>query len=110
MTRPKTLDEMRSRRGWYDPSLLDAVRSYYGVEVAKRDNAESSISIAIADLAPGMELHSNIETKEGILILSAGHHLSEMTLEKIRNFDLLSGIKEPIFVVAPESAALQSSG
>jgi len=108
LTRMKALDEMQSRRGWYDPSLLDAVRSYYGVAATMRDSNESSISIAIADLAPGMVLRSNIETKEGTLILSAGHHLSDMTLEKIRNFDLLSGIKEPIFVVAPESAALPS--
>jgi hypothetical protein len=27
-----------------------------------------------------------------------------MTLEKIKNFDLVSGIKEPLFVEGPESA------
>jgi response regulator RpfG family c-di-GMP phosphodiesterase len=110
LTRLKALDEMQSRRGWYDPTLLDAVRSYYGVTATMRESNEPSISIAIADLAPGMVLRSNIETKEGTLILSAGHHLSDMTLEKIRNFDLLSGIKEPIFVVAPESAVLPLCG
>jgi hypothetical protein len=61
----------------------------------------------VADLAPGMVLRSSIETKEGTLILSAGHHLSEMTLEKIQNFDRLSGLKEPIFVEAPEPSVLQ---
>jgi response regulator RpfG family c-di-GMP phosphodiesterase len=102
MTRSKALDEMQSRQGWYDPSLLDAVRTYYGIIAATRETGRSSISVALPDLAPGMVLHSNIETKDGVLILSAGHQLSEMTLEKIRNFDRVSGIKEPIFVEAPE--------
>jgi response regulator RpfG family c-di-GMP phosphodiesterase len=105
MTQSKALNEMQSRQGWYDPSLLDAVRAYYGIIAAARETGRSSISVALPDLAPGMVLHSNIETKDGVLILSAGHQLSEMTLEKIQNFDRVSGVKEPIFVEAPEPAA-----
>jgi hypothetical protein len=45
-----------------------------------------------------MILRSNVETKEGALILPAGHRLSEMTLEKIRNFQSVIGLKEPILV------------
>ena len=107
MTRSAALDEMQGRRGWYDPSLLEAVRTYYGITAAARDAGRANISISLLDLAPGMVLHSSIETKDGTLILSAGHQLSEMTIEKIRNFERVSGIKEPIFVEAPESAGLQ---
>jgi len=81
------------------------VREYYGVATAARNAARSCISIAVCDLAPGMVLRSNIETKEGTLILCAGHNLTEMTLEKIKNFSLVSGIKEPLFVEAPENTA-----
>ena len=108
LNRLQALNEMQTRLGWYDPALLDAVREYYGVAVAARDAARPSISIAICDLAPGMVLRSSIETKEGTLILCAGHHLTEMTLEKIKNFDLVSGIKEPLFVEGPEPSTLQS--
>lgn len=102
-SRLKALDEMKTRSGWYDPSLLDAVRAYYGIASAARDNhARPSISISIDDLATGMVLRSNIITKEGTLILSSGHHITEMTLEKIKNFERVSGIQEPIFVEAPE--------
>jgi hypothetical protein len=62
--------------------------------------------VEFQNLAPGMVLRSNIETKDGTLILSAGHALSEMTLEKIQNFERISGIKEPIFVEAPEEIGL----
>jgi response regulator RpfG family c-di-GMP phosphodiesterase len=99
------LNEMENRLGWYDPVLLLAVRKYHGLELAARDSARQSISIAIRDLAPGMVLHSNVETKDGTLILCAGHHLTEMTVEKIHNFDLVSGIKEPLFVEGPTPAA-----
>ena len=101
MGRPQALDEMQSRLGWYDPALLDAVREHYGVALAARDAARQNISIMIRDLSPGMVLHSNIETKDGTLILRAGHHITEMNLERIKNFDLVSGIKEPLFVEKP---------
>ena len=101
VNRVQALNEMETRLGWYDPAMLDAVREYYGVGVTARDATRASISILIRDLAPGMVLRSNVETKEGTLILCTGHHITEMTLEKIKNFDLVSGIKEPIFVESP---------
>ena len=58
-------------------------------------------SVALLYLTPGRLLRSNIVTKDGRLILSAGHQINEMTLEKIRHFELLSGIKGPIIVEAP---------
>jgi response regulator RpfG family c-di-GMP phosphodiesterase len=105
VSRLQALNEMGNRLGWYDPTLLHEVRDYYGLAHAARDTARPSISISIRDLAPGMVLHSNIETKDGTLILCSGHHLTEMTLEKINNFALVSGIKEPLFVEGPEPAA-----
>jgi len=105
LNRLAALNEMQTRLGWYDPALLNGVREYYGVATAARNAARSCISIAVCDLAPGMVLRSNIETKEGTLILCAGHNLTEMTLEKIKNFSLVSGIKEPLFVEAPENTA-----
>ena len=103
MSRGEALDEMQSRLGWYDPTLLVAVREYYGLAASARNAACPCISIALSDLAPGMVLRSNIETKDGLLILGAGNHLSEMTLEKIKNFARASGLKEPLFVESPES-------
>ncbi len=101
MVRAQALSEMQSRLGWYDPSLLEAVRAYYGLAQQANEHERQSISVDLLDLAPGMMLHSNIETKDGLLILSAGHQINEMTLEKIHNFERLSGIKTPIFVQAP---------
>ena len=62
------------------------------------DAANLSVSVKSKDLAPGMVLRSNVETRDGTLILCAGHQISDMTLEKIRNFERVAGIKEPILV------------
>jgi hypothetical protein len=86
------------------------VREYYGADIAARDAARLNIPISINNLAPGMVLHSNIETRDGTPILRAGHHITEMTLEKIKNFARVSGIKEPLFVEGPESTPVPPAG
>lgn len=105
MSQTKALDEMQLRQGWYDPSLLDAVRAYYGITASALETQRPSISVALLDLAPGMALRSDIETRDGTLVLAAGHFLSEMTLEKLQNFQRIFGIKEPIFVEAPHTGS-----
>ncbi len=101
-SRSQALNEMETRQGWYDPALLGAVREFYGMGATARAAAGPSLSISICDLSPGMVLHANVETKEGTVILYAGHYLTEMTLEKIKNFDRIAGLKEPLLVEAPE--------
>jgi len=105
VNRLHALEEMQGRRGWYDPALLNAVRSYYGMSAPAGETARPHISVPLRDLAAGMMLRSNIETKDGTLILIAGQPLTDMTLDKIRNFECVSGIREPIFVDAPAEAA-----
>jgi hypothetical protein len=46
----------------------------------------------------GHSLLSHIETREGTLLLCAGSEVSEAILERIRNFEQLADIKEPILV------------
>jgi len=95
----KALNEMQQRRGWYDSKLLAAVRaSFGGVASAEPDTTKPNISVTVADLTVGMVLYSDVRTKEGTLVLSAGHQISQMSLKKIQNFAELTGIKEPIFV------------
>ena len=100
----QALSQMREREGAYDPGLLAAVRA--GLAGAGRPALAApreSIAVAPGNLAPGMVLRSNVKTKDGMLVLSAGHQLTCLTLEKLRNFDLLAGLAEPILVEAPEN-------
>lgn len=100
LSRSEALAEMRSRRGWYDPKLLAAVQKLWGVGPV--EGRASNASLTIMELAAGMTLHSNIFTKDGMLVLSAGHCLNETTVEKLQNFNRIIGIAEPIFVELPD--------
>ena len=101
----QALDELVTRKGWYDPELLASIRAFFGILGDNPDKVAQTISIEANNLAVGMLLTSDIYTKDGTLILSAGHHLNVMILERIRNFNSIYGIREPIFVRVPKSDA-----
>jgi response regulator RpfG family c-di-GMP phosphodiesterase len=104
LSRVQALDEMKNRIGLYDPQLLAAMRALNeGGGAATVKSGSQSIAINVNDLSPGMVLYSNVLTKDGVLIITAGHEINEMTLEKIQNFQSLSGIREPIFVMSPHA-------
>lgn len=99
-SRLESLDELSSRRGRYDPDLIESVKAAFGAVSEKTGDGLETVLIGVNDLTVGMILHTDILTKDGMLILSAGHHISPMVLEKIQNFNLISGIQEPIYVKA----------
>jgi len=102
--RVAALDEMKNRSGWYDPQLLAAMRAISeDGTAAPAKTSTQCIAVNVSDLTPGMVLYSNVLTKDGVLIITAGHEINEMTLEKIQNFQSLSGIREPIFVINPHA-------
>lgn len=101
-SRLDALGEMERRDGWYDPALLESVRVMSGgAPDSSAKQAPKNVSVTVKELVSGMVLHSNVITKDGVMILSAGHEINQMTLEKIRNFESVSGIQEPIFVTDP---------
>jgi len=103
MSRIEALDQLKTRAGVYDPQMLASLRaiSTHGKIVSKAET--QSVAVTVKDLTPGMVLYSNVLTKDGVLIITAGHEINEMTLEKIQNFESLSGIREPIYVINPQS-------
>jgi response regulator RpfG family c-di-GMP phosphodiesterase len=102
-TRVQALDNMSERAGFYDVQLLDSVRTAFGVSVEKPANALQTISLCANELKSGMILHSDVVSNDGMLILSSGHLINQTVLEKIQNFKLIYGIKEPIFVKATQT-------
>jgi response regulator RpfG family c-di-GMP phosphodiesterase len=105
LSRVDALDEMKNRRGSYDPQLLSLVRDLSGSgATAPAKSGTQSVAVNVHDLRPGMVLYSNVLTKDGVLIITAGHEINEMTIEKIQNFESISGICEPIFVINPYAA------
>jgi response regulator RpfG family c-di-GMP phosphodiesterase len=99
----QAFNELTRRRGWYDPELLTSLEAYFRLLGDKPDRVAQTISIEANNLAVGMLLTSDVYTKDGTLILSSGHYINAMILERIQNFNLIYGIKEPIFVRLPKT-------
>jgi response regulator RpfG family c-di-GMP phosphodiesterase len=97
----EVFEAMRARQGRYDLALLTAFqKSFDGQASVRVSAARSTAAVTAKDLTTGMILRSNVETKDGILIMRAGHQINGMTLEKILNFASVVGVKEPIMVEA----------
>jgi response regulator RpfG family c-di-GMP phosphodiesterase len=96
----KALSEMQQRQGWYDPKLLGAVRTCFGGRETDVETGRATVSLTPRELRVGMVLRSDVKTRDGTLVLAAGHEISDMSLEKIQNFEQVSGIQEPILVEA----------
>ncbi|MDR3709657.1 MAG: response regulator [Capsulimonadaceae bacterium] len=91
---------MRNRRGFYDPTVFEALGRILG----QPENAASKrppIRIKLIQLKVGHVLASNMETDEGKLLIAAGHQITETLLEKIFNYSEIAGIREPIIIEQP---------
>jgi hypothetical protein len=92
---------MQNRTGLYDPRVLDAAFACFDVYLPQATSAKSSgRPVGFKDLQPGHILISDVETSDGMMIVTAGNKISPLLLQKLRNFAAVSGIKEPIYVEA----------
>jgi len=99
ISRVRAFAELRKRRGAYDPDVLEAVSSCYHVpEAAGGPTLDSMHEVTLAGLCVGHLLVENIETVEGVMLVSAGTVVTPVMLEKLRNFATVIGIQEPFRV------------
>jgi len=95
------LSLMQNRTGLYDPRVLAAAFACLDIHLPQATPAKwSGHSVAFKDLQTGHVLISNIETSDGMTIVTAGNQISPLLLQKLKNFAAISGIKEPIYVEA----------
>jgi response regulator RpfG family c-di-GMP phosphodiesterase len=98
--RAAALDQMRTRLGCYDPQILEAVCACFKLAANGEAPAKPPLALPFSALRVGHMLVSDIETKDGTMIVGAGNRLTPALLHRLRNFSALSGIKEPIYIVA----------
>jgi response regulator RpfG family c-di-GMP phosphodiesterase len=103
VARFKALEQMQEQTGCYDPRVLDATFACFDVHhQASTQTKAASCTISIDDLRVKHILTADLFTKDGTLTVSAGTEITQMILEKIHNFEELSGIREPVFVQAEQ--------
>jgi response regulator RpfG family c-di-GMP phosphodiesterase len=98
-SRSAALAQLRTRDGWYDQQVLDAIADCFRLRSDQPINAATlPVSLNFPDLRVGHLLASDIVTRDGVLIIAAGNRITPPLIQRLRNFATLSGIKEPIFV------------
>lgn len=102
VSRAGALELLRGRAGHFDPKVLDGALSCFDPQTQSVVPPEvPPVPVTFKQLRVGQVLASNIETPDGSLIVCAGNEVSQMLLERLRNFAATAGIKEPIYVQAP---------
>jgi len=96
---------LEANEAQYDPELLAKVRERFlgnaeegGAEPAEPVIPRTELKVNLDQLRPDDKTVTQIVTKDGILILDAGHVLTELHIERLKNYQKTVGLREPIHV------------
>lgn len=90
----EALERMRNAPGVYDGRVVAAL-----AEVVDRRRRSEIRSVGIGELAEGMLLVEPLLSGKGAVLLGRGQTITFATLELIRNFGIILGVKEPLYVL-----------
>lgn len=92
------LQEMEQKHAWYDPRVLRALALAVSVPDEILEDERQAQEVTLEELEVGMILVDNVETREGIPVVTAGTRISFTHMERLRNFAHLVGLREPFRV------------
>jgi response regulator RpfG family c-di-GMP phosphodiesterase len=98
----KALETMQLRKGVYDPALLEKSFLCFPDFLSNAISASQPVlTLAVADLKPGQIVVSDINSRSGTTLLSGGSRLTEMILQRLKNYSSLGEVHEPVMVQNP---------
>jgi response regulator RpfG family c-di-GMP phosphodiesterase len=98
-SREAAFDEMCQQDGCFDPQVLSALARILSQALPGAASPRRFSELKAMDL-----LAAPVETQEGEVVAPAGTRLSPALLEKLRHYDMLIGLREPIQVYPAEEA------
>lgn len=102
LTAEEAFSTLKGREGRYDPALLHAVIRLRGGEGAASQLVIRELPLE--DLRRGMVLLEDIKTTKGLLLVPHGQEVTHSMIERLRNFSLEVGVRQPIRVSVPSHA------
>lgn len=99
VVKKRAYDTMKARTGAYDPLLLDKCFQCFEAFLENAISADRPVlSLAVHELVPGQILVSDVKTAGDLLLVAAGNRLTEIMVNRLRNYSTFDTIKEPIYV------------
>ena len=95
-TKTEAYAELEKRKGYYDPTVIHALKSAFTPNVKYKARAT-----VVTDLRMGMILGEDIKSVKDVLLASKGQEVNESILLRLENFRKTVGVKEPFTVLAP---------
>ena len=99
--RLEAIESMKHRVAWYDPAVVAELEDLL-LEEHAQEITEEARPIPLASLREGHMLAQGIFTADGLLVVPEGTVLRASHMEKMRNFQRISGLSEPIWVIGPD--------
>ncbi|MGD9975194.1 MAG: HD domain-containing phosphohydrolase [Desulfatirhabdiaceae bacterium] len=101
LLKPLALKQMKQQPGAYDPEVLAALEQVLGMEARY-----ALRGVRACELVPHMILAEDVKTRAGLLLITRGHEISELIIQRlITHSGASSGIAEPIRVFIPMQLA-----
>jgi len=100
MAAPEAVRTLRaSDAGTYDPEILDAVDALCRIE-----GLHEEMVIPIAQLRVGMIVVDPVMTMDGLLVVAAGHEVTDSLLLRLQNWarSKIHRVQEPLRVLVPD--------
>ena len=88
-------DTLRSRNGFYDPTLLEAFAKLYGS--SKREILVHELRLRQIEV--GMVFGEDVRSSKGLLLIARGQQVTPGLQERVRNFSAELGVREPIRMI-----------
>ncbi|HTV12931.1 MAG TPA: HD domain-containing phosphohydrolase [Acidimicrobiales bacterium] len=100
LTRDAAVRVMQTRKGAYDPLLLEALSS-----LGEHGDASTATSRRSEDLQPGMVIASDVSDPAGRLLVARGTAVTAALTDHMASWRRTTGIVEPIFVRSSANGA-----
>jgi response regulator RpfG family c-di-GMP phosphodiesterase len=102
IVKKKALETMQLRKGVYDPSLMEKSFICFPDFLSNAlSSSQPVLTLPVAELKPGQVVVSNIHSRTGSTLLSSGSRLTEMILQRLKNYSALGDVQEPVMVQNP---------
>lgn len=95
----RAAEVMEGRTGVYDPKLLQLSFECFQSSVTEKTAGDGPTrSLTVEELSPNQIVVSDILTMERTVLIRAGNRLTPMVLQKLKNYDALGEVRQPVAV------------
>jgi len=98
LSRTQAASVLRARKGTYDLPILEYCASHLKSQPSAKQQTDQVSSVLIKQLTNRHILVSPLLTREGMLIAPGGTEVTNLLLQKIRNFKCFHVLREPLQV------------